>query len=457
MNLSLLFAKSLALLLEEVQSASDMTMVRSGLLRVRRFARSQALALEWSGGRLSVDGVRLVRPVPALQRLTHAMETHNVAQLNISAGAAPRELLKLAQLLVRPQGTDAADGSLFEELRNAALWSIQAYPVPRVIVIDPESISARVALGSRETIVAETNALQREVRAALAAGDASALATRLATLVSIENAVTSMEWRGLWTEAFDSVATPAALRVLVNALPTCGDAIGAAVATLKRAGKNGASILISELLTSESLALRRATFDVLIEMQSGTSEMVALLQDEQWFVVRNAACLIGAVGARFAEPDLIAALKHADERVRAAVVTALLQLDTTTSRSTVRAAIRDSSPEVRRRAARAYLGEQGASPHIDKLLQVLERETDLDVQLEFLYVMGKIATPDAVQNLIRLCSVEGKYRPTELRIAAAEALAAARLGAAVPLLRTMLKDPDLHARAAARHLIRSVS
>jgi HEAT repeat protein len=113
--------------------------------------------------------------------------------------------------------------------------------------------------------------------------------------------------------------------------------------------------------------------------------------------------------------------------------------------------------EVRRRAVRGFLAEPGVAANTEKLLQALEREKELDVQLEFLYAMGTIASPDAVQRLIRLCSVEGKWRPPEFRIAAAEALASARLSAAVPMLRAMLKDPDEHARAAARHLIRAVS
>ena len=79
------------------------------------------------------------------------------------------------------------------------------------------------------------------------------------------------------------------------------------------------------------------------------------------------------------------------------------------------------------------------------------------MQIEFLYALGTLATPDAVQRLIRLCSIENSNRPTDFRIAAAEALASARLGAAVPMLRMMLNDPDMHARAAARHLIRAVS
>lgn len=458
MHHSLLYAKSLALLLEEVASAKDLTMVRSGLLRVRRFSRSHGLVLEWSEGRLSLDGQKLPRPVPVLSRLTSAMTLHGVAQINLEAGAVPRELLKLAMLLVRKRPRDTEMPTIFEEIRDAALWSVQAYPVPRAsgATQGPRHVDD-VGLEAPDQLAARTAELRKEAAAALQAKNAPALASVLGAITAVEEAVTNTSLRVPWTETFDAAATPDALRLLVVSLHSCGDAIGSVMAVLKRAAETGAEILIEQLAASESLDVRRACYDALVELRRGSDSLLKLLAHEQWFVVRNAAGLLGAFGSRSSEPELTDAMSHDDERVRAAVVTALLQLDTPTSRATVRNAIKDASPEVRRRAVRGFLADPGATSNVEKLLQALERERELDVQLEFLYAMGTLATPDAVQKLIRLCSAEGKWRPPEFRIAAAEALASARLGAAVPLLRAMLKDPDVHARAAARHLIRAVS
>jgi HEAT repeat protein len=455
---SLLYAKSLALLLEEVQSAADLTMVRSGLLRVRRFSRSHGLTLELADGRMAINGIRLARPVIALQRLQLAMTTHGVAQINLSAGAVPRELLKLAMLLARKRGKDSDVPTIFEELRDASLWYVQCYPAPRALPAEqPEEHADDIGLDSADAVMARGMAMAQAVRAAEQARDIPRLSKLLGAIVVIETAVTHKDLRPAWSAVFDQAATQDALRELVTALPTCGDAIGAAMAVLKRSGDVGAGILIEELLASASMDVRRACFDALVEVRRGTERLLTMLEDDQWFVVRNAALLLGAYGSKSSEPELTVALGHADERVRAAVVTALLQLDTATSRAAARGAIRDGSPEVRRRAVRGFLAEQGTWTNVDKLLQALERETELDVQLEFLYAMGTLATPDAVQKLIRLCSGAGRIRPPEFRIAAAEALASARLGAAVPMLRAMLKDPDQHARAAARHLIRAVS
>jgi len=458
MEQPLMYAKSLAVLLDEVATAKDLTMVRSGLLRVRRFSRSHGLALEWNEGRLSIDGVKLPRPVPGLSRLTAAMMTHGVAQINLGAGAVPRELLKLAMLLVRKTSQGGDTATIFEEIRHSALWFVQVYPVARASGPTQGSRHADdVMLDSPESLTARTAELRQDASVALRAKDAPALAAVLGAITAVEAAVTNTSLRGPWTETFDAIATPDAVRAIVTSLHACGDGIGSAMAVLQRAGDTGVGILIEQLVESESLDVRRACFDALVELRRGTAALLKLLAHDQWYVVRNAVCLLGEFASRTSEPELSAALSHSDERVRAAVITALLQLDTPSSRATVRGAIGDVSAEVRRRAVRGFTAEPGAPANAEKLLQALERETELEVQLEFLYAMGTLASADAVQRLIRLCSADGKCRPPVFRIAAAEALTTARLGAAVPLLRAMLKDPDEDARAAARHLIRAVS
>ena len=458
MSHSLLYAKSISMLVEEVQAASDMTNVRSSLLRARRFSRSQPLTLELIEGCLVVDGETTQRPVAGLHRLMLAMKMHGVAQLNVSAGAIPRELLKLAMLLSKKPIKDGSTPTIFEEIRNASLWDVQLYPVSRAGSMEfPATHASDVALESADAIRARTDQYTLSATTATRAGDGNALLADLAAIVAVEGAVLVDEFRTLWTTCYDALATPEALRLIVNVLPGCGVDAVAATLVLRRSADASAKVLIEQLLESESVDVRRACFDALIEVRRGTDAILAMLEHEQWFVVRNAACLLGALGSRTSEPELTATLTHPDERVRAAVVSALLQLDTPTSRATVRSAIRDTSPEVRRRAVRGFLAEQGAWTNVDKLLQALGRETELDVQIEFLYAMGTLATPDAVQKLIRLCSIDGMHRPADFRIAAAEALASARMHASVPLLRAMLKDPDAHARAAARHLIRAVS
>lgn len=458
MSHALLYAKSFSLLLEEVQAASDLTTVRSGLLRVRRFARSHGLTVALANGQLIVDGSALPRPLPALQNLANAMTLHGVGSIVLSAGAVPRELLQVAVLLTQKRHTGGDAPTIFEELRDASLWYVRCHPATRSAATEkPASHASDVALSTAAAIRARGDALSQQAMTALGNRDCTTLAATLASIVAVEGSVLQPDLQAIWSSIFDANATPAAIRSLVNALPTSGASFGDAMAVIKRSGDVGAEILIDELLASESMDVRRACFDALIVTRRGTPRLLTMLDHAQWFVVRNAACLLGAFHSKSSEPELTAALSHKDERVRAAVISALLELDTASSRATVRGAIRDASAEVRRRAVRGFLAESGTSTHSEKLLHALDRETELDVQLEFLYALGTLATPDAVQKLIRLCSANSRHRPADFRIAAAEALASARLSSAVPLLKAMLNDPDHHARAAARHLIRAVS
>ena len=296
MSQPLLFAKSLALLLEEVQTSADLTMVRSGLLRVRRFSRSHSLTMELIDGRLWLDGDRLQHPVPALQRLSQAMQMHGVARVSITAGAVPRELLKLAMVLARRpvKGSDAP--TIFEEIRDAALWDVQVYPAARRSHSHHAAeYAADIALESVPKIAERARMHRNGVRAALAEKNVQKLAAAMAALAVIESAVTVREFRDPWTATFDELATSEVLRELVTALPTSGEAFGTALTVLRRAGEPGATILIEQLLKSESMDVRRACFDALAEVRRGTDHLLKMLDHEQWFVVRNAACLLGAM------------------------------------------------------------------------------------------------------------------------------------------------------------------
>lgn len=459
MHHSLLYAKALSVLLEEVQSAAGEAVLRSGLLRVRRFARAHALTLTMTDAGLQVDGAPVPRSTASVQRLSDAMLLHGVARIVMRSGAVARELFQMVLLLARPTRTTSAGSTLFDEVRELSLWDVQLYPVrPANDRRRSKTHAADVRLSIPGQINVRATALVQSVKLATAARDSVAVTDALSALLDIEQDVQDLGLRALWTLAFDTAATDDALRVLAAGLPTCGDARPSVVAILKRAGDRGAHPVLDQLLAADTLDARRACFDALIEIRRGVTRLLKLLDHEQWFVARNAACLLGEIGQRSTEPELTMKLTHPDSRVRAAVVTALLRLNSPSACAAVRTAIRDESADVRRRAVRGFLADDGVTNNVTTLLQALEREDDLDVQTEFVHALGALATPEAVQKLIRLCSGAGTAnRPPDFRIAAAEALTTARMSAAIPFLRGMMKDPDVTARTAARHLLRAVS
>jgi HEAT repeat protein len=261
-----------------------------------------------------------------------------------------------------------------------------------------------------------------------------------------------------WTACVGHVITPPSLRLVAGLLASSAVSHEVLVRVLRRAGNDATSILMQHLTAATSLLARRVLFDVIIELGVGVPVLVAHLQHRLWFVVRNAACLLGALRAPEAETALVAALSHADERVRTAAATALMQLATPSARRALEGAIRDSSSDVRRRALRGLLHGDGQSRSAAVLSEAVDLERDEDVQLEVVSALRELATSFAAQQLSRLCSpsvTAGKS--VAFRRAALEALVAVRPTAALPLLRLQSKDRDADVRAFATELLARVS
>src|ERR1700712_2368182 len=97
------YGKSLSMLLQGIRTGALEETLRADLVRVRRYARSKPLTLEFIDGTLLVDG----EPVDALgwglKPLVETMQLHEIARITILEGAVPKELLQLAVLLSRPR------------------------------------------------------------------------------------------------------------------------------------------------------------------------------------------------------------------------------------------------------------------------------------------------------------------------------------------------------------------
>jgi HEAT repeat protein len=138
--------------------------------------------------------------------------------------------------------------------------------------------------------------------------------------------------------------------------------------------------------------------------------------------------------------------------VREAAATALSRIDTATARMALQRMIQDRSPNVRLHAAGAFAASpvKTATP----LATALDVESDGDVQLGILQALGRLGTPDAVQKLVKaVMPTSGRPKPVSYRIAALEALAAARGHSAMPTLRSLLNDTEPAVRDAAKRLI----
>lgn len=244
---------------------------------------------------------------------------------------------------------------------------------------------------------------------------------------------------------------PAVARGIAQLLPRKREIAADLEAVLVRAGAEGADAVI-ELLTEESLATDRHVYlDVLPRLQAGVPTLVHMLGDTRWFVVRNAADLLGEMRVQSAEPALMPLLQHRDERVRKSAANALINLGTTTGFRKVCEMLQAESPRTRAHAALA-LASRKDEKSTAQLRTVLEDEPDTEVQLALLAALGKIATPAAVEQLIRAAEPKRRLlerKPATFRIAAIQGLAEARTPAALAALGVLKEDKDKEVREAA--------
>ena len=244
---------------------------------------------------------------------------------------------------------------------------------------------------------------------------------------------------------------PALLRGIAQLLPRKRELAAEIEIVLARAGAEGADAVI-ELLTEEASASDRHVYlDVLPRLQTGVPTLVHMLGDTRWFVVRNASDLLGEMKVRSAEPALLPLLEHADERVRKSAANALINLGTTAGFRAVCEMLQAASPKTRAHAVMA-LASRRDERSTAQLRTVLEDEPDTEVQLALLGALGKIATPAAVEQLIRAAEPKRRLlerKPNAFRIAAIQALAEARTPAAVAAIAVLREDKEREVREAA--------
>jgi HEAT repeat protein len=247
------------------------------------------------------------------------------------------------------------------------------------------------------------------------------------------------------------LAQPAMLRAVAERLPHAGDDRAPLVAALAAAGEEGADAVIEQLVAAAERRDRRVYFDTLLQLKSGIPTLLHMLGDARWYVVRNAAELLGELRVRQAEAPLCELLQHPEERVRRSASVALVRVGGGRGMQAVIDALGDGSPDVRIQAGAALASRPG--PQVSAaLLRALDEERDERVLAAHLLSLGRLATPDAVQRLIGYAAPRrGLFRPNAmiLRLAAVDGLAKVKTPAAKQALTALEEDVEQAVRDAA--------
>ena len=373
------------------------------------------------------------------------------------AHEGPRELLRTWSVLVTPTLTDVSPSRLtpagMPVVEESGVISTRASQVlGRLMAARTDDAATSAASGIRELL---EDAQRR--------GDGVAVEVVARTVMTQISAVADQAGRLALEGAVRLLLRAPMLSILSKRLPFSADR-APLLRLFARAGDSGVKLLVQELLATDDALSRRTYFDSIVAMDVGATQLYDALKDSRWYVVRNAASLLGEMGVEHADETLIPLLQHQDERIRIAVARALMRLRTVKSLHALHAVIQDSNAELRRLAAAAF-GLTGAATGggvrapAARLSAALEVETDEDVALEMLAALGRLGSADAIQRLLRLAlpassDITGaplsEPREPYLRIGALEALVRARGSQMQQVIHVLAHDADEEVAAAAR-------
>lgn len=198
---------------------------------------------------------------------------------------------------------------------------------------------------------------------------------------------------------------------------------------LREAGEEGADVVISHLTTSNSSSDRRAYHSALVRLNAGEVSLLHMLEDRRWYVVRNAAELLGEMEVAAADRGLARLLRHDDERVRRAALGALGRVGTARALHAVQEALAAPDPALRVQAAGVLAGTDW--PYTATALgRRLREEPDDEVRLALVAALGRLGNDQAIKLLEELANPPLRARVLRRRVtlrnAAIEALAVAR-------------------------------
>ena len=413
--------------LDDGGAGAEAQRVASGITNIR-FAGRPAFARE--------------APVPTMARETvslDAMEFGDVLDDPL-AEAAARATPRSTQAIPAPSSS-RNDGGMFAQFAAARAPSEShgALLAQLESTVDADEIAK--VLGDL-VVIAEAAASQEQAR----------VVCEILYRVGLrETELPHFEQKRAAAVALKRIGKPAVLRLVARELPHDVAHRAQNLAVLARAEEDGADALIEQITSVAQQRDRRVYFEALLATRAGVPALLNMLGDARWFVVRNAADLLGEMQVAEAEEPLSLLLKHEDERVRRAGTSALMRLGTPRALKAIQHALTDPVPATRMQAAAALVARKDVLTTAPELLRALDAEKDDDVQAAFLAALGKLGTPEAVERLVNASEQKrGMFqrKTTSVRVAAVIGLAEARSDEAVSALRALHDDKDDDVRAA---------
>lgn len=266
------------------------------------------------------------------------------------------------------------------------------------------------------------------------------------------------------SHALDELASEDVLDYLVAILcsksswDTLREAVVKALVSLK--GKVVVWRLMDHLAEESDGQVRKSLAEVLI--RQGTSALPVLIEymeDERWFVVRNAVAILGEIRRDEATEALKVALKHRDVRVRRETIRSLTKIGGSNAIGTLLRIVTSGDPEMSRQALLS-LGAMKVTAAVPTLISLVRSMGNtpktLGTKKDAIKALGEIGSEEAATALIEILQKRTFWRRSitdEIRGYAAQALAAIGGSDAIAALELAVDDKaDNVARSAARAL-----
>jgi HEAT repeat protein len=482
------FSRLVSLLMHEDSNTDEQKVSLRALVAVSKSGPVTLTTQEWQ---LLVNDQPVPGALTGVQDVAAQMTAHSIVRIKVGEGSSPADLLGVARIVgSQPK---PADGGAYARQKLAALGPktivfdtpTPAPPAPvssdAATVVAPADGKPAVRAGPQHevpTLVsrllapdfsklvpddlftalsearnsdAATKALDDLVGLAehsVRVGKAVVVGDILHGVVNRDAKLADGEIKRAYVLAIRRMSKPALLRAVATLIPKRPERRQAYFEVLARTGEEGADALIEQITQAQTADDRKTLFDVLRELPAAVPALVRMLGDSRWFVVRNAADLLGEMVATGAEEALVGLLRHSDDRVRRSATNALLKLGTPNAVKGIYEAVSDTSPEVRMQAASAIATRKDGRTSAT-LIRAIEDEADADVQLAMIAALGRVATPDAVQKLVKMAEPEGRLfrkKPMNIRVAAVQALGDAKTAAAVAALKELTGDKEKDVR-----------
>jgi len=219
--------------------------------------------------------------------------------------------------------------------------------------------------------------------------------------------------------------------------------------------------LLGELRKSKT---RRVIYDALSEIGKNAIEMfIPYMDDPRWYLVRNITHILGRIGKVEAFPYIEKAFQHEEFRVRREAAQALGLIGGPEAIGLLVKALTDEDARIRAMAA-ISLGKVGGKDGLGPLLEMVESKefpkkepAEIKAFFDAIGILGSNEAIPVLQQLFERKNWFGRGKEGDLRLGAAQTLAAIGTPEAMAILEGGKNSKEESIREACRQALRSIN